>query len=147
MPFGRRIREQGPHARLRDRNLVHALVGETHHQAALPVMRRDDGDIREKNAWADEREAHENERGEHRDREHAEEDFDARQHMPIGRLRMHVAIADSGVGLDREEEIVEKRARRIGDRLIAERIQEREDAIDDEEGDGRADGRTSASSP
>ena len=71
---------------------------------------------------------------------------DGRDDMAIDRLRMHVAVADRRRRLDaEEEEIGEAAAARIGDRRVAETVDQRENEVQRDETPPRAPRRTSAS--
>src|SRR5262249_15435456 len=84
------------------------LIADAHHERRLSVQQTDyhrpaKGDPRYRA-----REAHENQPGNNREQKDAAHDFDHADHMAVQRLRIHVAVADSGQCLYTEEETIIK---------------------------------------
>ena len=137
--FGIRLGLGHPEARLRVGDHVVAGVGGADHQRRLAVVMADDGVAREDEAGAGPREAREDEPRHHRDEDHAGENLDRRDEVPVMGLRVHVAVADGRQRLDREIEKLQVEARgRVGDRVFAERVEQRIEKIDADEHGSRA---------
>src|SRR4029434_2204008 len=58
------------------------------------------------------RETDENQAGHDGEQKYTDHDFDGGNDVTVNSLRVHVAVANSGQGLDAEEEAVEERMRR-----------------------------------
>ena len=141
-----RSRREGARAARRPRDRVVARIGHADHQRRPAIARCHDRMLGEDEAGARPREAGEDQSGHHREETHAGKDFDGGDEMAVIGLRMHVAVADRRQRLDREvEELQRPVAGDIGDRSIAERIEQREDGIEHDENRARRCRRTPAS--
>src|SRR4029077_1406671 len=87
---------------------VLVLIAYAHHERRLSVQRTDHDRPAKGNARHRAREADKNYSSYNREQKDAAHDFDHANHMPIQRLRIHVAVADGGQSLDAEEEAVIK---------------------------------------
>src|SRR5438105_1745353 len=67
----------------------------------------------------------------HCKQENSGHDLDSADNMSENGLRIHVAVADCGQGLDAEEKTIEKpfRIRRAGDAVVVETVKKREKKI------------------
>ena len=128
-----------PQPGVRPRDGVVPRIGRADHQCRPALVRRHHRIIGEHEAGARARKAGEHEPGQHRQKAHAGEDFDGGDHVPVIGLRVHVAVADRRQRLDGEIEQLQRIARAgVGDRLVAERIEERKHRIEDDENRRRA---------
>ena len=121
-----------PRGRLGDR--VVARIGDADHQRRRALMRGHDRMFGKHEARPRPRKAGEDQSGHHREETHAGEDFHGRDEVAVIGLRMHVAVADRGERLDREIEKLQRAvAGNVRDRVIAERIEQSECGVEQDE--------------
>ena len=139
MPSLRRLlaRERDGDRRVQD--LVAALVGGAEHQRRHAVERRDDRDLGEDDAREGPREAREDDAGEQRDGQDAEERLDAHDDVGVDRLRHEHGVVDRADGLDAEQERVPEIAvPRMRQPVGIGKIEQGEDDVDRREEGGEA---------
>jgi len=117
-----------------------AEVGDAEHEGGLAVERGANEVAAENDAGDRAGKANENEAGDNGHAEHADDDFDGGDDVAVKGIRIHVAIADGGDGLDTEEKSVRPRARgHTVDAAGAEDVAEGKEKVDGEI-DGKNDG-------
>ena len=84
------------------------FITDSHHQRRLPIQRRNDQGIAERDTRGRARKAHEDQAGHRCEQKNPGHDFNRRDDVGVQRLRIHVAVPDRGQRLHAEEEAIKK---------------------------------------